>query len=202
MGLRTPTHLPCAIIRLVFTPSVVQTDVLILGPGCTVTDSKKNNNRLVRRLLTYCNLTHCLDTFAFSSPHEAPRTECFFMMQVSSNRDASHREQRSSDTPSFPGPRSLAAGAAGGICSVLMGHPFDLVKVRLQTADGAIRRKAMDVFKSNITRERGIRVCQSSLIRSRLFLMEAGYLRRRLRTLNGRDTNLYLAFLIVPINKS
>ena len=87
-------------------------------------------------------------------------------MQVSSNRDESHDEEHSSDAPSFPGPRSLAAGAAGGVCSVLVGHPFDLVKVRLQTADGAIRKRAVDVFKSNLTRERGIRVCQCSLIHS------------------------------------
>lgn len=87
----------------------------------------------------------------------------------SSNRDGSHGEEHSSDAPSFPGTRSLAAGAAGGVCSVLVGHPFDLVKVRLQTADKAIRRSAVDVFKSNLTRERGVRVRQSSWIRSRLF---------------------------------
>lgn len=90
-------------------------------------------------------------------------------MDVSPNRDGSHGEEYGSDAPSFPGIRSLAAGAAGGLCSVLVGHPFDLVKVRLQTADSAVRRSAVDVFKSNLTREHGIRVCQSSLIRSRLF---------------------------------
>ena len=90
-------------------------------------------------------------------------------MQVSSNRDNSHGEEHSSNAPSFPGTRSLAAGAAGGVCSVLVGHPFDLVKVRLQTADRAIRRSAVDVFRSNLTQKRGIGVCQSSLIRSRPF---------------------------------
>ena len=81
-------------------------------------------------------------------------------MQVSSsNRDGSHGEEHRSDAPSFSGTRSLAAGAAGGVCSVLVGHPFDLVKVRLQTADQAIRKSAVDVFKGNLTRERGIRVC-------------------------------------------
>ena len=29
--------------------------------------------------------------------------------------------------------KSFAAGGFGGICAVLTGHPFDLVKVRLQT---------------------------------------------------------------------
>ena len=91
-------------------------------------------------------------------------------MQVSpSNRDGPHGEEQSLDAPLFPGIRSLAAGAVGGVCSVLVGHPFDLVKVRLQTADNAIRRSAVDVFKSVLTQERGIRVCQSSWIRSRPF---------------------------------
>lgn len=108
----------------------------------------------------------------------------------SSNRDRSHGEGYNADPTSFPGARSLAAGAVGGVCSVLVGHPFDLVKVRLQTADKAIRRSAVDVFKSSLTRERGIRVYQSSWIRSRLFLMAAGHLRRRFRTLDGGDTNL------------
>ena len=82
-------------------------------------------------------------------------------MQVcSSDPDVLHGEYNS-DAPSFPGARSIAAGAAGGVCSVLVGHPFDLVKVRLQTADKAIRRSALDVFKSSLTRERGVRVCQS-----------------------------------------
>lgn len=84
-------------------------------------------------------------------------------MQVSpSNRDGAHGDEYISHAPSFPGTRSIAAGAAGGVCSVLVGHPFDLVKVRLQTADKAIRRSAMDVFRSSLTRARGIRVCQSS----------------------------------------
>jgi solute carrier family 25 carnitine/acylcarnitine transporter 20/29 len=33
------------------------------------------------------------------------------------------------------GLRSLAAGGVGGVCAVVVGHPFDLVKVRMQTAE-------------------------------------------------------------------
>ncbi|KAI9036647.1 carnitine:acyl carnitine antiporter [Aspergillus affinis] len=49
--------------------------------------------------------------------------------------------------------RSLAAGAAGGICAVVVGHPFDLVKVRLQTAEKGVYKGAMDVVKRTVARE-------------------------------------------------
>lgn len=49
--------------------------------------------------------------------------------------------------------RSLAAGAAGGVCAVVVGHPFDLVKVRLQTAEKGVYKGAMDVVKRTIARE-------------------------------------------------
>ena len=88
-------------------------------------------------------------------------------MQVSSaNGNDPQGADISANTPSFPGTRSLAAGAVGGICSVLVGHPFDLIKVRLQTADTTYRRSVVDEFKRNLTRERGIRVRQSPWIGS------------------------------------
>lgn len=49
--------------------------------------------------------------------------------------------------------RSLAAGAAGGLCAVVVGHPFDLVKVRLQTAEKGVYAGAMDVVRKTIARE-------------------------------------------------
>jgi len=49
--------------------------------------------------------------------------------------------------------RSLAAGGVGGICAVLVGHPFDLVKVRLQTADKGVYSSAMDVVRKTLARE-------------------------------------------------
>jgi solute carrier family 25 (mitochondrial carnitine/acylcarnitine transporter), member 20/29 len=49
--------------------------------------------------------------------------------------------------------RSLVAGGVGGICAVLVGHPFDLVKVRLQTAGPGVYTGAMDVVKKTIARE-------------------------------------------------
>lgn len=66
-------------------------------------------------------------------------------------------------TPSFPGFRSLAAGAAGGIASVLVGHPFDLVKVRLQIADRAARKSALDILKGALARESRFRVVSNAM---------------------------------------
>lgn len=52
--------------------------------------------------------------------------------------------------------RSFAAGGFGGICAVVIGHPFDLVKVRLQTAESGVYSSAIDVVKKSIARD-GVR---------------------------------------------
>ncbi|OHE92864.1 hypothetical protein CORC01_11870, partial [Colletotrichum orchidophilum] len=49
--------------------------------------------------------------------------------------------------------RSLAAGGFGGICAVVVGHPFDLVKVRLQTADKGVYSSAVDVVRKSVARD-------------------------------------------------
>ncbi|KAF6823057.1 mitochondrial carnitine carrier [Colletotrichum plurivorum] len=49
--------------------------------------------------------------------------------------------------------RSLAAGGFGGVCAVVVGHPFDLVKVRLQTADAGVYSSAADVVRKSIARD-------------------------------------------------
>ncbi|KAL4798429.1 mitochondrial carrier domain-containing protein [Aspergillus venezuelensis] len=49
--------------------------------------------------------------------------------------------------------RSFAAGGAGGVCAVVVGHPFDLVKVRMQTAAPGLYSGAIDVVKKTIARE-------------------------------------------------
>ncbi|OAL34984.1 hypothetical protein AYO20_05699 [Fonsecaea nubica] len=51
------------------------------------------------------------------------------------------------------GLRSLVAGGVGGVCAVVVGHPFDLVKVRLQTAEKGVYSGAIDVVKKTIARE-------------------------------------------------
>jgi solute carrier family 25 (mitochondrial carnitine/acylcarnitine transporter), member 20/29 len=55
--------------------------------------------------------------------------------------------------------RDFAAGGVGGIFAVVVGHPFDLVKVRLQTAEKGVYSGAMDVVRKTIAREGPIRVC-------------------------------------------
>lgn len=49
--------------------------------------------------------------------------------------------------------RSLAAGGVGGVCAVIVGHPFDLVKVRMQTAEKGVYTGALDVVRKTIARE-------------------------------------------------
>ena len=55
--------------------------------------------------------------------------------------------------------RALVAGGVGGVCAVIIGHPFDLVKVRLQTAERGVYSGAMDVVRRTIAREGIARVC-------------------------------------------
>jgi len=54
--------------------------------------------------------------------------------------------------------RSFVAGGVGGVCAVVTGHPFDLVKVRLQTAEKGVYTGALDVVKRAIAREGLVRV--------------------------------------------
>ncbi|PWW74094.1 mitochondrial carrier [Tuber magnatum] len=56
-------------------------------------------------------------------------------------------------SPSFSGLRSLVAGGLGGIFAVISGHPFDLVKVRLQTAQKGVYSGAFDVVRKTTARE-------------------------------------------------
>jgi len=57
--------------------------------------------------------------------------------------------------------RALVAGGVGGVCAVVTGHPFDLVKVRLQTAEKGVYSGAMDVVRK-IMAQRGPLVCTTS----------------------------------------
>lgn len=59
---------------------------------------------------------------------------------------------------SFQSLRDFVAGGVGGICAVVVGHPFDLVKVRLQTAEKGVYTGAMDVVRKTIAREGPVRV--------------------------------------------
>lgn len=63
---------------------------------------------------------------------------------------------KQAEAKSLQGLRSLAAGGFGGICAVVVGHPFDLVKVRLQTAERGVYSSAIDVVRKSIARD-GVR---------------------------------------------
>lgn len=54
---------------------------------------------------------------------------------------------------SLSGLRSLAAGGFGGFCAVIVGHPFDLVKVRLQTAERGVYSGAIDVVRKSVAKD-------------------------------------------------
>jgi len=54
---------------------------------------------------------------------------------------------------SFAGLRSLAAGGFGGVCAVIVGHPFDLIKVRLQTADRGVYKGAIDALTKSVAKD-------------------------------------------------
>lgn len=59
--------------------------------------------------------------------------------------------------------RALIAGGVGGVFAVVVGHPFDLVKVRLQTAEKGVYNGAMDVVRKTIAKEGLARVWTLSL---------------------------------------
>jgi solute carrier family 25 carnitine/acylcarnitine transporter 20/29 len=54
---------------------------------------------------------------------------------------------------SFAGLRSLAAGGFGGVCAVIVGHPFDLIKVRLQTAERGVYNGAIDAVRKSVAKD-------------------------------------------------
>ncbi|CAG8543412.1 20261_t:CDS:2 [Dentiscutata erythropus] len=51
------------------------------------------------------------------------------------------------------GLKSFLAGGFGGISAVLVGHPFDLVKVRLQTAPEGTYNGTVDVVKKTVAKD-------------------------------------------------
>ena len=87
--------------------------------------------------------------------------------------------------------RSLAAGGVGGVCAVLVGHPFDLVKVRMQTAEKGVYTGAIDVVKKTVAREglRKVRHNAEGLQKSLLNAL-SGTLCWRISALGRRDPNV------------
>lgn len=61
--------------------------------------------------------------------------------------EVSQKQQTTSPVKSF------LSGAAGGVSCVLVGHPFDLTKTRLQTAAKGEYRGAMDVVRRTLAQD-------------------------------------------------
>ena len=83
-------------------------------------------------------------------------------------------------TAAFAQLRSFAAGGVGGVCAVITGHPFDLIKVRLQTAEKGVYSGAIDCVRKTIAREGPVRVCISSFavrLKGHLILSLIGFIR-------------------------
>ncbi|KAL0566977.1 carnitine transporter, partial [Marasmius crinis-equi] len=49
--------------------------------------------------------------------------------------------------------KAFVSGGFGGVCAVLVGHPFDLTKTRLQTAPAGTYTGALDVVKKALARD-------------------------------------------------
>ncbi|CAA7258626.1 unnamed protein product [Cyclocybe aegerita] len=49
--------------------------------------------------------------------------------------------------------KAFIAGGFGGVCAVLVGHPFDLTKTRLQTAAPGAYKGAVDVVKKTVAQD-------------------------------------------------
>ncbi|PMD15009.1 mitochondrial carrier [Hyaloscypha hepaticicola] len=72
---------------------------------------------------------------------------------VPESKEELKEDAKEAGKKSLAGLRSLAAGGFGGVCAVIVGHPFDLVKVRLQTADRGVYSSALDVVRKSIARD-------------------------------------------------
>lgn len=72
---------------------------------------------------------------------------------VPENKDELKEVVKEAEAKSLAGLRSLVAGGFGGVCAVVVGHPFDLVKVRMQTAEKGVYTGAFDVVKKGIARD-------------------------------------------------
>lgn len=60
--------------------------------------------------------------------------------------------------------RSLVSGAVGGLCSVIVGYPFDLVKVRRQTAKKGFYTSSVDAIRKAVIKDGLTKVLTQSQI--------------------------------------
>ncbi|WOO82644.1 Congested-like trachea protein [Vanrija pseudolonga] len=72
------------------------------------------------------------------------------MADVDSSDIVAIKEETKGQTDSV---KSFISGGFGGTCAVLVGHPFDLTKTRLQTAAPGTYTGAIDVVKKTLARD-------------------------------------------------
>lgn len=73
--------------------------------------------------------------------------------QSSTPTSAANEEVKQAVNSTLDSLRAFISGGFGGICAVVVGHPFDLVKVRLQTAEKGVYNGAIDVVRKTVARE-------------------------------------------------
>ncbi|CAK5264896.1 unnamed protein product [Mycena citricolor] len=85
----------------------------------------------------------------------------FYGVRVFWRRDFTQATYEPSDAPSIEetttsavdSVKSFIAGGFGGVSAVLVGHPFDLTKTRLQTASAGTYTGAIDVVKKTVAKD-------------------------------------------------
>lgn len=85
--------------------------------------------------------------------HNALPTPIADKIHIPESKDELKTEAKAAVSTTAAQLRSLAAGGFGGVCAVVVGHPFDLVKVRLQTAEKGVYSSAIDVVRKGIARD-------------------------------------------------
>ena len=94
--------------------------------------------------------------------------------------------------------RALIAGGVGGVCAVVVGHPFDLVKVRLQTSERGVYTGAMDVVRKTVAKEglaRGLYAGVSAPLVGVTPMCELTYFQTRCKSNTGRRVLMYVQLL-------
>ncbi|TCD69892.1 hypothetical protein EIP91_005716 [Steccherinum ochraceum] len=75
------------------------------------------------------------------------------MSDVSSAEEATAPSPNKGTSSTKESMKSFVAGGVGGVAAVLVGHPFDLTKTRLQTAAPGTYNGAIDVVKKTLARD-------------------------------------------------
>lgn len=74
-------------------------------------------------------------------------------LDVDQHQDNLTEAADSPPASSYLGLRSLVSGGVGGLCSVIVGYPFDLVKVRRQTATKGFYTSSVDTIRKAVIKD-------------------------------------------------